>query len=125
MRTVDEVLSLSISASNESATWTELDQIIGSLTDVQQQIEQWNKVSAHAEANGVGSGHAHFRLGVLHLINDVDEAVGIDHLERAYEQDVQHAVKTEPQRMAAYRVLGLAKDFINELKQKRGWQATQ
>jgi hypothetical protein len=59
------------------------------------------------------------------LINDADEKTGIKHLELAYEQDKKFSGWKEPHRMAAYRVLGLVKDFLEYLSSKKNWQADQ
>jgi hypothetical protein len=122
---LDEILSSSPSSLGERSTAQILDQIIESRSSVQQRIADWNRVATTSESKGVSSGHAHFRLGILHLVNDADEAEGISHLERAYEQDQRYALGREPQRLAAYRVLSLVKDFLAHLRSRKDWQALQ
>ena len=123
--TFDEILSSPAAVLIERATAERLDEIIESSPDPDDRIRSWNKVAAELVAKGVSSGHAHFRLGILHLVNDPDEAAGISHLTGAYEQDQQFAVRTEPHRMAAYRVLSLVKDFLGDLSRRKDWQALQ
>lgn len=117
--TLDEVLKSSPSTVGDLSTAQILDQIIESPPDVQQRIADWNRVAAESEAKGVSSSHAHFRLGILHLVNDPDEATGVCHLERAYEQDQRCAVSKESHRLAAYRVLSLVRDFLAGLSAER------
>jgi hypothetical protein len=123
--TLDEVLSFQASALSDRSAIQIFDQIIDRSPDSQQRVGDWSRVAAELEAKGVSSSHAHFRLGILHLINDPDEAVGISQLERAYEQDQRFAVNTEPHRLAAYRVLSLVKDFLADLRGRKDWQALQ
>jgi hypothetical protein len=121
---IDEILKDQAEAFKEPAVWRKLDQLIESLPDDQRALE-WSRVAGCLEARGVSSGHAHFRLGIWHLVNDSDEKVGIKHLEAAYEQDQEFSARKEPHRMAAYRVLGLVKDFLGHLHSKKNWQADQ
>src|SRR5271156_4557925 len=97
---LDEILSASPSTLSDRSTAQILDQIIESSSSVQQRITDWNRVASASESKGVSSGHAHFRLGILHLVNDADEATGILHLERAYEQDQRYGASREPHRLA-------------------------
>jgi len=122
---LEEVLNASPSVLSDRSTAHILDKIIESVPSVRQRIADWNRVAAEMEAKGVCSGHAHFRLGILHLINDLDESKGISHLERAYEQDQQFVTGREPHRLAAYRVLSLVKDFLADLRSRKDWQALQ
>jgi hypothetical protein len=122
---LDEVLKASPSRLGDRSTIQILDQIIDRSPDIQQRIADWSRVAVKLETTGVSSSHAHFRLGILHLVNDPDEAVGISHLERAYEQDERFAVSREPHRLAAYRVLSLVKDFLADLRSRKDWQVLQ
>ena len=85
--TLDEVLSSSPSTLSDRSTSKILDQINDRSPDVQQRMADWSRVAAELEAESISSSHAHFRLGILHLVNDPGGTVGISHLERAYEED--------------------------------------
>jgi hypothetical protein len=121
---IDEILKSQAETFKEPAVWRKLDQLIESLPDDQRVLE-WSRVAGCLEAGGISSGHAHFRLGIWHLVNDSDEKVGTRYLEAAYEQDQRFSERKEPHRMAAYRVLGLVKDFLDYLHSKKNWQADQ
>jgi hypothetical protein len=123
--TVDELLKRPASILKEPSTAHLLDQVIESMPTVEQREIEWNRVALDMEAKGISSGHAHFRLGILHLVNDADETKGIYHLEQAYQQDRQFVVGHEPHRLAAYRVLSLVKDFLADLRNKKDWPALQ
>ncbi len=126
MPTLDEILS---SFTDENGTWNALDRLIGAVPDRTEQLRSWEHAAQAAESKGVSCGHAHFRLGVLHLVLDPEESKGIWHLERAYEQDQTYAAPPrQAHRMAAYRVLGLVKDFLSDLRrlrQKGDWRGDQ
>lgn len=111
----------------DQAVWHQLDALIEALPE-NERFLQWNHVSQELGARKIPSGHAHFRLGILHLVSDLDETTGIQHLQIAYEQDQLVPDGTPPHRRAAYRVLGLAKDFLDDLQTKKGnsrWQTDQ
>jgi len=122
---LDAILNGATCKLGDGPTLRLLDQVIQSSTDVQQRIADWNRVAAELESRAEPSGHAHFRLGVLHLLNDTDETAGISHLEQAYAQDRQFSARQEPQRLAAYRLLSLLKDFLAELRNRKTWRAAQ
>ena len=124
MSEIDEILKSPDQVLEQPAAFHRLDQLIESLPDGQRTLE-WSRVAGCLEARGLSSGHAHFRLGIWHLINDADEKTGIRHLELAYAQDQEFSRRKEPQRMAAYRVLGLIKDFLGYLSSKKSWQVDQ
>ena len=110
-------LKTPITSFEDGSAWLKLDDVIDLLPDFGDRIRRWAEVLSFAEGNGLPTGHPHFRLGVLHLLSDADERVGLEHLDRAYQQDR----KWRPQqahRMAAYRVLCLTKGLISDLKQK-------
>src|SRR5664279_5006862 len=100
--TVDDILALPPEQFNDKANWDQLDQLIGSLSDAQAQINEWTRILRHAEAINSPTGHPHFRLGILHLLIDADETAGIDHFRLAYESDKRHKPE-RAHRMAAYR----------------------
>ena len=106
------------------AVWHLLDTLIESLPDDQRVLE-WSRVAGQLEARKISSGHAHFRLGIFHLVKDAHEATGLQHVQKAYEQDQMFSGRREPHRMAAYRVLGLIKDFLDDLNSKKNWQVSQ
>jgi hypothetical protein len=117
MSTIEEILKTPITSFEDGSAWLKLDEVIDLLPDFGDRIRRWAEVLSFAEGNGLPTGHPHFRLGLLHLLSDADERVGLEHLERAYQQDR----KWRPQqahRMAAYRVLCLTKGLIGDLKQR-------
>jgi len=121
---IDEILKSPDQVLKEPAAFHRLDHLIESLPDDQRALE-WSRVAGCLEARGLSSGHAHFRLGIWHLVNDTDERTGIKHLELAYAQDQKFSGRKEPHRMSAYRVLGLIKDFLGYLSSKKNWQVDQ
>lgn len=121
---IDEILKSPDGVLKEPAAFHRLDQIIESLP-ADQRVLAWSRVAGSLEGRGLSSGHAHFRLGVWHLVNDANENTGIKHLEAAYEQDQRFSGRKAPHRMAAYRVLALVKDFLDYLSSKKNWQADQ
>lgn len=123
--TLDTILTASPAALGSLSVAQRLDQLIDSTPSVQQRVDGWNRVATVMEAKGMSSGHAHFRLGILHLFSDTDEGIGISHLERAYEQDQRFVADREPHRLAAYRVLSLVRDFLEDLRTKKNWRALQ
>lgn len=125
MDAIEEILSAPAAAFNNRATWDGLDKLIESVPDVNERVQLWERVAAGVEGKGASSGHPRFRLGILHLLNDPDEAAGIAELERAYEQDQRYATDREPHRRAAYCVLNLVRDFLNALRARGDWQARQ
>src|ERR1700680_1001062 len=98
--TLDGILNSPVSTISDRSTAQALDQLIDSSSSAPQRIADWNRVAAALESKGVSSGHAHFRLGILHLVIHPDEAAGISHLERAYEQDQKFGAHKEPHRLA-------------------------
>jgi hypothetical protein len=121
---IDEILKAPVEKFKEQVLWQTLDKLIEPLPE-DQRILEWNRVAGRREKRGVSSGHAHFRAGILHLVNDSDETAGIKHLQAAYEQDQKFSGSKEPHRMAAYGVLGLIKDFLYYLAGKKNWQVNQ
>jgi hypothetical protein len=124
---IDEILKSPDATFKDLAVWHRLDALIEALPE-NERLRQWNHVAQELEARRIPNGHPHFRLGILHLISDSDETTGIQHLQKAYEQDQLFADSTPPQRKAAYRVLGLVKDFLADLrtkKKKSKWQMDQ
>jgi hypothetical protein len=102
-------------AFNHGEAWLELDE--NSLQSQQDRIREWTNLLGWAEQQQLSSGHPHFRLGLECLLVDQDESRGLEHLEKAYEQDKQWNPK-RAHRAAAYRILCLMKDFLKELKSK-------
>src|SRR4051812_29532213 len=122
---LEEILQSGASVLTDRATLTRLDELIESSPALTERDHGWKAVAAAQEARGAPSGHAHFRLGILHLVNDVDETLGISHLEKAHAQDLEFEAKRSPYQMAAYRVLSLVRDFIAHLRSKKNWQTEQ
>lgn len=122
--TIDDILAIPPGKFDCLATWTALDGIISGLSDPNREIVEWNKVLRHTESIGTPTGHPHFRLGILHLLTDSDESVGLSHLQKAYESDRTFAPE-RAHRMAAYRLLSLLKDFLADLGSNAGWQRQQ
>ena len=122
--TLDEILALPPDRFDTKVTWDQLDGLISGLPNSEAQINEWNRVLRHAESIAIPTGHPHFRLGILHLFVDTDETVGLAHLQLAYESDQKYA-PLRAHRMAAYRMLSLAKDFLADLGSKKSWQRRQ
>jgi len=123
-KTVQDVLALD--ASQLQASWKEIDGIVAALPTRQEQIRVWEQICAILDKAGFLKGHPYFRLGVLHLIEDNDEQVGISHFEQAYKDDQKYAERGGPRAedRAAYRVLAILKDFFQYLrsKKKQDWE---
>ncbi len=124
MKTVDDILQLPNSEFDKGTAWYALDEIIEGSTDSRTRTAQWMRVVSDVEARGRSSGHAHFRLGIAHLLGDPNETVGISHLQLAYEQDQAFAPTGRAHRMAAYRVLSLVR-FLAALRGRDNWQSKQ
>lgn len=126
MSEVNEIVDLLSDSFESPQTWGKLDDVIAKLPNPDDQIREWHRVVAAVESKNIPSGHPHFRLGILYLVNDSTETEGISHLELAYKQDCQHDKRNEPHRKGAYRVLALTKDFLLYLQSEaRPWQQAQ
>ena len=122
---IDEILALPADQLDTKPAWDALDGMIGLISNLHSQIREWDRVLQRAESTGIPTGHPHFRLGILHLMNDSDETAGIVHLQLAYESDQKYA-PNRAHRMAAYRVLSLVKDLLADLgRSKQKWQRLQ
>lgn len=122
--TINEILATPPDRFDSRDTWKALDGMISTLSDAKLEIVEWNRVLRHTESIGTPTGHPHFRLGILHLLSEPDESVGLRHLRQAYESDQKFAPE-RAHRMAAYRLLSLLKDFLADLGSKTGWQRQQ
>jgi hypothetical protein len=47
--TIDDILALPNEQFDDKANWEHLDQLIGSLSDAQAQINAWNRILRHTE----------------------------------------------------------------------------
>jgi hypothetical protein len=127
MNSVSEVLNLQ--TQEFDAHWPEIDSIFSRL-ELQAQIEAWEKVVSKLGPTTLSKGHPYFRLGVLHLLADPNEAGAIDFLQQAYEEDkrFEDQIGKPARRKAAYRVLALVKGFFQHLRGLSGenhWQLEQ
>jgi hypothetical protein len=108
--------------------WREIDAVLMPLP-ISQQISAWNRILEHIGSTPIPRGHPYFRLGVLHLLSDLDEAQGLSYLDKAFREDCVHAPPEGklPHRMGAYRLLALCKGFFEYLRGLGGenWQAQQ
>lgn len=124
MNTLDDILSLE--PEKIDAHRKEIDTIFSRL-ELPEQIDAWGKVVSRLQPKNLSKGHPYFRLGVLHLLVDPDEANAINFLERAYEEE-ERFERQIAHRRGAYRVLALVKGFFQYLRGLRGesrWQLEQ
>jgi hypothetical protein len=121
---IEDLLSQTDCDLSKREVFYKLDAIVKGLS-ISDKIAAWDKVVNSLSGREVPTGHPHFHLGVLHLINDPDTAAGFRHLEQAHEQDLKFAPDERAFRMAAYRVLCLIKDFLDDLTRQKGWKAQQ
>jgi hypothetical protein len=117
MHQIEEILRMPAGAFNHGEAWLEMDKAVNSLPNPRDRIREWTNLLGWAEQQQISSGHPHFRLGLECLLVDQNELRGLEHLEKAYEQDKRWNPK-RAHRAAAYRILCLTKDFLRELKNK-------
>jgi len=67
----------------------------------------------------------YFRLGILKLLSEESENEGVEWLERAYTEDQRFGNESGrvAQRMGAYRLLSLTKEYFQYLRLRKGWEA--
>jgi hypothetical protein len=128
MNTLNDVLGLE--PEKLDAHWGEVDRIVFTMVNPQEQIDAWEKVLSRLQPTDLSKGHPYFRLGVLHLLVDRDEAAAISYLEQAYAEDKRFSFELgiPAQRQAAYRVLALVKGFFQYLPglgRESRWQLEQ
>jgi hypothetical protein len=121
METLEDILELQPTQFGQF--WqTDIDRIVAKLPTYQEQIKAWECILNHISNEPVHKGHPLFRLGVLNLIVSPDEKVGIGYLEQACFED-QKFKPNNYNRMAAYRLLSLVRDFLKHLWSSRvPWQ---
>jgi hypothetical protein len=122
---LDELLGLSDSELATREVWHKFDALIETLPNPVDRVAAWEQVVAGLSGRNAPLGHPHFRLGILHLVNDPDTTAGIKHLEEAHNEDLQYGVNEEAFRKAAYRVLCLVKDFLGDLQGRKDWKVGQ
>jgi hypothetical protein len=89
MNQIEEIMKMPAGAFNYGDAWLELDKIVDAFSNAEDRIREWTNLLCWAEQQQLSSGHPNFRLGLEHLLGDQNESRGLEHLERAYEQD-QH-----------------------------------
>lgn len=124
-QTLEELVNLPDRDMFERKTWQKFDSAVGDIPTHLDQRSAWEDIVSKLKDRDVPLGHPHFRLGVLHLIDDPDAELGIKHLEEAHHQDLMHARDNKAFQMGAYRVLCLVKDFLDDLQGKRDWKTEQ
>ena len=126
MQTLDDILNL-LEPIQFDAHWRQIDKIIGRLPSDRDQIDAWGRIVNRLSPAPISKGHPYFRLAILHLLTDSEEAQAISYLELAYQEDRRYgpSVGLTPHRMAAYRLLSLTKGFLTHLRSKKNWQKEQ
>jgi len=125
MNTIEDITKLH--PLSFDAHWKDIDQIIGALRTIQEQIAAWEAIADQLKTHPVPKGMPFFRLGILHLLNDSDASRAINYLESAYGEDLIYGPDRgqTPHRMGAYRLLALTKGFIEYLELQKNWETEQ
>jgi hypothetical protein len=107
--------------------WQAIDHFIACRPSVDDQIELWEAILQRIESSplDLSKAHCYFMLGVLMLYTRPSETDGLLYLEQAHQEDRKFASRRF-HRMAAYRLLGLVKGFLEHLRARgRPWEKEQ
>ena len=125
MLTIRDVVALP--PAEIDARWEDVDRVVAALPTNPERLQAWEQIAQHLDRTSVSRGMPFFRLGVLHLVSDPDEAEAIKYLEAAYSEDQRFGPEQgrDPTRMGAYRLLALLKGFLAYLREEKDWKSEQ
>jgi hypothetical protein len=104
------------------AHWNQIDRLVQS-EPFETQANLWIRI-AEAIGESRSRGMPYFRMGILKLLSEENEAPGVKWLERAYTEDERFGNESGqlPHRMGAYRLLSLTKEYFEYLRKCADWQ---
>jgi hypothetical protein len=117
---LDEVFALS--PEQYELYWQQIGALVRVLS-LEKQMEAWLRIADRID-DAHSKGIPLFRLSALKLLVEADESSGINLLEAAYREDEKFGPASGqlPHRMGAYRLLSLAKEYFQYLRQQTNWQ---